>query len=110
MQHNHAAKSPQLPAVLAIGVTVVMLFGFGAIAEETEPVNQHGADFTVREISTALYKAKPGEKLNYSNHNLTYLDLAGLNFKGANLAHSDLYGADLTGANLRGTDLSHTRL
>jgi uncharacterized protein YjbI with pentapeptide repeats len=114
MQHNCAATGrplPTFPAIgIAIGLAASILFSLGAIAEETEPVNQHGADFTVREISSALYKAKPGEKLNYSNHNLTYLDLAGLNFKGANLAHSDLYGVDLTGANLRGTDLSHTRL
>jgi uncharacterized protein YjbI with pentapeptide repeats len=114
MQHNCAARGVQLPAVCAISVAVYAavgaLFSFGVIAEQTEPVNQHGADFTVRDIASALYKAKPGDKLNYSNHNLTYLNLAGLNFKAANLAHSDLYGVDLTGANLRGTDLSHTRL
>ena len=34
-----------------------------AAAEETEPVNQHGADFTVRDITSALFKAKPGERL-----------------------------------------------
>src|SRR5262249_37315198 len=81
-----------------------------ARAVETEPVAQHAADFTVRDITSALFNAKPGERLDYSNHNLTYLDLAGLNFKGANLANSDLYGVDLTGSNLRGADLSHTRL
>jgi uncharacterized protein YjbI with pentapeptide repeats len=86
------------------------MFGLtaGAVAEETEPVSPD-ADFTVREITSALFKAKPGERLDYSNHDLTYLDLAGLDFKGATLARSDLYGTDFTGANLRGTDLSHSR-
>ena len=92
----------------------VLLLGQGAVfqhamAEETEPVSPD-ADFTVREITAALFKAKPGDRIDYSNHDLTYLDLAGLDFKGANLAHSDLYGTDFTGSNLKGTNLSHTRL
>ena len=67
-------------------------------------------DFTVREITSALFKAKPGEPVDLSKHDLTYLDLSGLNFKAAKLSQSDLYGADFTDANLRGTDLSGTRL
>jgi uncharacterized protein YjbI with pentapeptide repeats len=110
MQHFGAARGLQLPAVLAAGVAISMSFNLSVAAEETEPVNQHGADFTVRDIASALFTAKPGERLDYSHHDLTYLNLAGLNFKGANLAHSDLYGVDLTGSNLRGADLSHTRL
>jgi uncharacterized protein YjbI with pentapeptide repeats len=68
------------------------------------------ADFTARQISTALFQAKPGEKLDYSGRDLTYLDLSGLDFKGAVLARSDLYGADFTGANLKGVDLTAARL
>ena len=88
---------------------LVAALALGARAEETEPVSPD-ADFTVREITSALFKAKPGERLDYSHHDLTYLDLAGLDFKGAKLSHSDLYGTDLTDANLKGADLSHTRL
>jgi uncharacterized protein YjbI with pentapeptide repeats len=101
-------------AVLASTFSALILAALAASAsvsaEDTEPVPQNDADFSVRDITSALFKAKPGERLDYSNHNLTYLDLAGLDFKGANLAHTDLYGTDLTGANLKGADLSHTRL
>ncbi|MCK5711910.1 MAG: pentapeptide repeat-containing protein, partial [Hyphomicrobiaceae bacterium] len=96
-------------AIAALVLTLTLGLATRAVAEETEPVSPD-ADFTVREITSALFKAKPGERLDYSNHDLTYLDLAGLNLKGATLARSDLYGTDFTGANLKGTDLSHTRL
>jgi len=95
--------------VSALILTAGLALGTNMRAEETEPVSPD-ADFTVREITSALFKAKPGERIDYSNHDLTYLDLAGLDFKGATLAHSDLYGTDFTGANLKGADLSHTRL
>lgn len=104
MRLQRAARTITAPVLI-----VILGLATGAVAEETEPVSPD-ADFTVREIASALFKAKPGERLDYSNHDLTYLDLAGLNFKGATLAHSDLYGTDFTGANLKGTDLSHTRL
>ena len=100
-------RSSILVAALTLSVGALSV---GAIAVETEPVSQTGADFTVHDITATLFKAKPGDQIDYSNHNLTYLDLAGLDFKGAKLAHSDFYGVDFTGANLRGTDLSHTRL
>ena len=54
----------------------------GAHAEENVSPD---ADFTVREITQALFKAQPGEQLNYSGHDLTYLDLSGLDFKQATL-------------------------
>lgn len=118
MKHNCAAKGLR-PArfgaavailfALSLGTVPFSTMHFSARAEETEPVSPD-ADFTVREITSALFKAKPGERIDYSNHDLTYLDLADLDFKGANLAHSDLYGTDFTGSNLKGTDLSHTRL
>ncbi|MFA5952457.1 MAG: pentapeptide repeat-containing protein [Hyphomicrobium sp.] len=68
------------------------------------------ADYTAREITQALFKAKPGEKLDYTGRDLTYLDLSGLDFKQASLRRADLYGADFTGASLKGVDLSHSRL
>lgn len=68
------------------------------------------ADLTIRQITQALHKAGPGERLDYSDHDLTYLDFSGIDFKSAILKGSDLYGADFTGANLKGSDLSGTRL
>ena len=68
------------------------------------------ADTTIRQITQALHKAAPGERLDYSNHDLTYLDFSGIDFKAAIFKGSDLYGADFTGANLKGSDLSGTRL
>lgn len=93
----------------ALALAALATISFGASAEETEPVHP-SADFSVRDMASALFKAKPGEAPDYSNHDLTYLDLSGLNFKGAKLAKSNLYGADFTGANLRGTDMSGSRL
>lgn len=81
-----------------------------AFAEEaTENVSPE-ADFTAREITRALFMARPGQQLDYTGSDLTYLDLSGLNFKQASLRQSDLYGTDFTGANLKGADLSHSRL
>lgn len=81
-------------------------------AEEKEGLGPviPGADLTVRDITNALYKVRPGERLDYSGKDLTYLDLSGLDFKGASLAHTDLYGTDFTSANLKGADLSGARL
>lgn len=106
MQQTRAALANRLVWVLAAALAL----GFGAVAEETEPVPQNDADFTVREVTVMLFKAKPGELVDLSGHDLTYLDLSGLNFKAAKLANSNLYGADFTRANLRGTDMSGTRL
>ena len=100
----------QAPLKCCLILAAALSFGAGALAEETEPVSQTGADFTVRDITTSLFKAKQGEAPDYSNHDLTYLDLSGLNFKGAKIAKSNLYAADFTGANLRGTDLAGSRL
>ena len=110
MQYFGAARRRQLAAILVIGLAGCASVSLQAAAEEREPVARHAADFSAREITTTLFKAKPGEPIDLSQHNLTYLDLAGLDFKAAKLAHSDFYGTDFTGANLRGVDLSHTRL
>lgn len=106
MRMSDAARPLMAYGLLLVAAAAL---GFGAIAEETGPVSPE-ADFSVRDIAAALFKAKPGETPDYSNHDLTYLDLSGLNFKGSKLAKSDLYGVDFTGANLRGSDLSGTRL
>jgi len=92
--------------VLAAALTLSL----GAAAGPYDPVPMNAADTTARDIAATLFKAKPGEPVDYSNHKLMYLDLSGLDFKGAKLANSDLFAVDLTGANLRGADLSHTRL
>jgi uncharacterized protein YjbI with pentapeptide repeats len=107
MTTTNAARANLIRGMI---VAAALTLSAGTFAEETEPVSRTGADFTVRDITAALFKAKPGETPDYSNHDLTYLDLSGLNFKGAKLAKSNLYGADFTGANLRGTDMSGTRL
>jgi uncharacterized protein YjbI with pentapeptide repeats len=88
---------------------LVAAFTLVTSAAAEEPVAPD-ADFTAREISQALFKAKPGERLDFSGRDLTYLDLSGLDFKGASLRNTDLYGTDFTGANLAGTDLSNSRL
>ncbi len=98
-----------LRATKALTLAAALTLGGAAMAAGSEPVSRH-ADMSVRDIASALFKAKPGEPVDLTKHNLAYLDLSGLNFKGANLAHSDLYGADFTRANLRGADLAHTRL
>lgn len=85
------------------------LLAGSASAAEKGPVSRD-TDMSVRDISAALFKAKPDEPVDLSGRNLAYLDLAGLNFKGAKLRGADLYGVDFTSVNLRGTDLADTRL
>ena len=68
------------------------------------------ADLSAREVTRRLFEAKPGERVDYAGHKLTYLDLSGLDFKQARLARADLYGTDFTGANLKGADVSEARL
>lgn len=74
------------------------------------PSSVQAADFSSRDIAVALAKAKPGEKLNYSDADLSLLDLAGLDLTAMVLTGADLYGADLKGADLTGVDLSDARL
>ena len=68
------------------------------------------ADVSARELTAALYKATAAEPLDYSNKNLSYLDLSGIDFKGARLTHADLFGVDMTGSNLKGVNLVGARL
>ena len=90
----------KLPTVAAVmGLTCLSALG---------PAS--AADYTARALTEAFFKAKPGEHLDFSGKDLSFLDLAGVDFKGATLAHSNLYGVDLTRASLRGTNLSGVRL
>jgi len=91
---------------LGLACAVVLSAGVAAAEENVHP----DADFTAREITQQLFKAKPGETLDYAGRDLTYLDLSGLDFKQARLSHTDLYGVDFTGSNLKGADLSYARL
>ncbi len=93
-------------------VVSLLTLGQTAAAEEKYGLGpvQPEADMTVRDISTALYKLSPGEKLDYSGRDLTYLDLSGLDFKAAVLRGSDFYGTDFTDASLKGADLTKCRL
>lgn len=68
------------------------------------------ADVTARELTAALYNTTAAAPLDYSNKNLSYLDLSGLDFKGALLTRADLFGTDMTGANLKGVNLVGARL
>lgn len=73
------------------------------------PAISQAADMTAREVTTTLFKARPGI-VDLSGRKLTNLDLSGLDFKKARLAKADLFGADLTDSDLSGTDLAGARL
>ncbi|WP_295558756.1 pentapeptide repeat-containing protein [uncultured Hyphomicrobium sp.] len=94
-----------------MGLCALLLAAHPAVAAEEIHENvSPEADFTVREITQQLFKAQPGERLDYAGRDLTYLDLSGLDFKQASLARTDLYGVDFTGSNLKGADISGARL
>ncbi|MEQ1697751.1 MAG: pentapeptide repeat-containing protein [Hyphomicrobiaceae bacterium] len=61
---------------------------------------------TARDVTTAFFKAQPGQRVNFAGRTLRDLDLSGLNFGQADLTGADLFGADLTSANLTGVNLS----
>lgn len=94
---------------LAAAVGMAMAGASFALAEDLGPVSPD-ADFTVKQITSILFKIAPGERADFTGRDLTYLDLSELDFKGALLARSDFYGTDFTAANLSGADLTHTRL
>lgn len=70
----------------------------------------HAADLSAREVAQKLFKAGVGERVDFSDRNLSLTDLSHLDFKAALLTGADLYGTDLTDAKLVGADLSETRL
>ncbi|MDX2259060.1 MAG: pentapeptide repeat-containing protein [Hyphomicrobiaceae bacterium] len=86
----------------------------GALAQSAapdpsaRPADEH--HLTAREVTQALFTARPGAAIDLSARSLTRLDLARLDFKQARLAGADLFGTDLTGSDLSGSDLSHARL
>jgi uncharacterized protein YjbI with pentapeptide repeats len=81
-----------------------------AIGPEGAPLAVPPPELTARDVTTAVFRAAPGERLDFSGRNLRHLDLSGLDFKGATLIRADLFGADLTGANLAGADLTGVNL
>jgi uncharacterized protein YjbI with pentapeptide repeats len=90
-------------------LAAVLVLGGTPIVAEDKLVSRD-TDLSVRDIVSTLFKAKPGDAIDFAGRNLAYLDLAGIDFKRANLAGSDLYGVDFTGSNLRGSDLAGARL
>ena len=74
----------------------------------TEPAA--GEKLTAREITSRLFNAAPGARVDLEEVNLTLLDLAELDFKRADLDGANLYGADLSRANLAGASLVGARL
>lgn len=61
---------------------------------------------TARDVTTAFFKAQPGQRVDFAGRTLRDLDLSGLDFGQADLAGADLFGADLTNAKLTGVNLS----
>ncbi len=65
---------------------------------------------TARDVTIKFHQAAPGTPVDFSNQDLSFLDLAGLDFKSANLKNVNLYGADLSSANLKNVDLAGAKL
>jgi uncharacterized protein YjbI with pentapeptide repeats len=86
--------------VLFLSVSVAAALGATARA----------ADVTARDVTAALYRATAAEPIDYSNKDLSYLDLSEIDFKGALLTRANLFGSDFTGANLRNVNLVGARL
>jgi len=94
-------------------ISLVVSSAFYACVARADPIDlpwDGKADFTARQVSALLFKAKAGDRPDLSARDLTYLDLAGLDFKGAILNGANLYGTDLTGSILKGADLARARL
>lgn len=68
------------------------------------------AEMAARDVISEIFKSTADRPVDFSDRDLSYLDLANVDFKKALLAGADLYGCDLTRANLSGADLSDTRL
>lgn len=92
------------------GATVAaMTLGACHVLVHAAPVAE-GAGLTARDVTAMVFKARPGDTIDFSNSDLRNLDLADVDFKKANLAGADLYGTDLTRSNLSSANLSNTRL
>ncbi len=68
------------------------------------------SDYTAREVTQAMFKAKAASPVDYSGKDLSFLDLAGLDFKRAIMVKTNLYGVDLSAASLVGANLAGARL
>jgi len=99
-----------MAAVVRYSQGLVFALALATAASAADENVSPDADFTAREITQQLFKAKPGERVDYAGRDLTYLDLSGLDFKQARLSRSDLYGVDFTGSDLKGADMSYARL
>lgn len=104
----HRLRLRHRPLRAALSVAVVV--GLTLLAMSAPAPFARAADLTARDVTTALFKASPGQPLDFSGKDLSALDLAGLDFKGANLAGANLYGSDLTKANLSRVRLAGARL
>lgn len=114
------SRSVSIAFAQAAFVTSLLAWGSVSLADDRllndlttrEIATSHywSGDVTAKQITQALHEPTNGKLPDYSDKNLSFLDLANIDFKGAKLARADLYGADLTGASLKGSDLSGVRL
>ena len=72
--------------------------------------NAASADWSLRDVVTALFKANRETPLDLADAQLKFLDLSGLDFTRARLSRANLHGSDLTGSNLRECDLGNAIL
>lgn len=98
-QISHLTKKSVLHASFLICTQIIF-----------QPLTAAAADMSAAEVTTALFKAMPGQPVELAGKNLRELDLSRIDFKGANLSASDLYGADLSDANLRRVNLKGATL
>lgn len=100
--------------IAAFIIALPLAAGRGAAVELLGPegvtLRADSRALTARDVTTAFFKASPGERIDFSGRTLRDLDLSGLNFGRAKMAGADLFGADLTSANLSGVDLSGSNL
>ncbi len=90
---------------------ILFLAGFAAVWPLPLGSPQaRAADFTAREVTAQVFRAKAGERIDFSGKDLSNLDLAGLDFKHADLSQANLYGVDLSSANLSGVNLAGAKL
>ena len=75
-----------------------------------EPSLLYAEGLTTGQVTKLLFKADPRSPVDFSNQNLSHLDLSGLDFKAARMLQSDIFGSDLSRTNLSHTDLTGSRL
>ncbi len=75
-----------------------------------KPGSAEAADFTAKQLTEAFHKAGVDHVPDYSNSDLSFLDLSNIDFKGATLYRANMFGVDLTHSNLKGANLSGVML